>query len=66
MVVQCQTINPKNTHASNIMWTEQVIFRNYTYIYIHERRVYIIEESRRGQRGMLEGGRKERNIVIIL
>lgn len=28
MAVQCQIINPENIHTSNIVQTEQVIFRN--------------------------------------
>jgi len=35
--VQCQAVNPQNTHAVVIIWAEQVIFSNtyvYKYIYI--------------------------------
>lgn len=50
--VQCQVVSPENTHASNILQTEQVVFRNtYVYAYTYVNTIAISEKRRHVSEG---------------
>ena len=66
-MAQCQMINPENIHTSNIILTEQIMFRNmyasvHTYIHVVTTEKEAINLKESGEEGF--GGRKRNRELL--